>query len=70
MLFYLFVLKVNDLYTKTLQRINQHYEEFSKEFIKLLNLAKIKQIITSTPPPFAERIIQTIKNMILLKLFP
>ena len=35
----------------------------SKEFIQLLNLAKIKQIITSSPPPFAERMIQTIKNM-------
>ena len=40
----------------------------SKEFIQLLNLAKIKQIITSSPPPFAERMIQTIKNMIHTRL--
>ena len=40
----------------------------SKEFIQVLNLAKIKQIITSTPPPFAERMIQTIKNMIHTRL--
>ena len=40
----------------------------SKEFIKLLNQHKIKQIITSTPPPFAERMIQEIKNMIHIRL--
>ena len=40
----------------------------SKEFIKLLNQRKIKQIITSTPPPFAERMIQEIKNMIHIRL--
>ena len=36
----------------------------SAEFIRLLNSHNIKQIITSTPPPFAERAVQTIKNMI------
>ena len=40
----------------------------SCDFIQLLNQHKIKQIITSTPPPFAERMIQTIKNMIHTRL--
>ena len=34
------------------------------EFIRLVNTHNIKQIIVSTPPPFAERAVQTIKNMI------
>ena len=29
-----------------------------------MNSKAIKQIITSSPPPFAERLIQTFKNMI------
>ena len=40
----------------------------SKPFIRLLNENKIEQIITSTPPPFAERMVQTIKNMIHTRL--
>ena len=40
----------------------------SGDFIQLLNQHKIKQIITSTPPPFAERMVQTIKNMIHTRL--
>ncbi len=40
----------------------------SKEFIRLLNAHKIRQIITSSPPPFAERMIQTLKNMIHKRL--
>ena len=40
----------------------------SKAFIRLLNFAKVKQIITSSPPPFAERMVQTIKNMIHTRL--
>ena len=40
----------------------------SLEFIKLINSRKIKQIITSTPPPFAGRVVQTIKNMIHTRL--
>ena len=36
----------------------------SIEFIRLLNEHKIKQIIVSTKAPFAERAVQTIKNMI------
>ena len=36
----------------------------STMFIRLINSHNIKLIITSTPPPFAERAIQTIKNMI------
>jgi len=36
----------------------------STEFIRLVNTHNIKQITVSTPPPFAERAIQTIKNMI------
>ena len=36
----------------------------SIEFIRLVNTHNIKQIIVSTPPPFAERAVQTIKNMI------
>lgn len=38
------------------------------EFIKLLNQHKINQIITTAPPPFAERMVQTIKNMIHIRL--
>ena len=34
-------------------------------FIRLLNEQKIRQITVSTPPPFAERMVQTIKKMIL-----
>ena len=40
----------------------------SGQFIRLLNKHSIKQIITSTPPPFAERMVQTIKNMIHTRL--
>ena len=40
----------------------------SKDFIRLLNQNDIKQIITSSPPPFAERMVQTIKNMIFTRL--
>ena len=40
----------------------------SGNFIQLLNQNKIKQIITSTPPPFAERMIQTLKLMIHTRL--
>ena len=36
----------------------------STEFIRLLNGHNIRQIIVSTKAPFAERAIQTIKNMI------
>ena len=36
----------------------------STEFLKLINSHKIKQIITSSPPPFAERMVQTLKRMI------
>ena len=40
----------------------------SGDFVQLLNQHKIKQIITSTPPPFAERMIQTLKMMIHTRL--
>ena len=40
----------------------------STEFIRLKYFHKIKQTITSTPPPFAERATQTIKNMIHQRL--
>ena len=40
----------------------------SGDFVQLLNQHKIKQIITSTPPPFAERMVQTIKSMIHTRL--
>jgi hypothetical protein len=40
----------------------------STEFIKLINKYNIKQIITSSPPPFAERMVQTLKNMIHTRL--
>ena len=36
----------------------------SIEFIRLVNTHKIKQIIVSTKAPFAERAVQTIKNII------
>lgn len=40
----------------------------STEFVKLLNQHKIKHIISSSPPPFSERAIQEIKNMIHKRL--
>ena len=40
----------------------------SKEFLRLMNEHKIKQIITTSPPPFAERMVQTLKNMIHKRL--
>ena len=40
----------------------------STEFIRLIDSHKIKQIITSTPPPFAESMVKTIKNMIHTRL--
>ena len=40
----------------------------STGFIRLINSHNIKQIITSTPPPFAERMVQTIKHMIHQRL--
>jgi len=40
----------------------------SGDFVQLLNQNKISQIITSTPPPFAERMVQTIKRMIHTRL--
>ena len=40
----------------------------STRFIRLLNEHKINQIITTSPPPFAERMVQTIKNMIHIRL--
>ena len=40
----------------------------STQFIRLIHSHNIKQIITSAPPPFAERMVQTIKNMIHARL--
>ena len=40
----------------------------STEFIRLLNKHKIKHIISSSPPPFSERAVQEIKNMIHTRL--
>ena len=40
----------------------------STEFIRLLNKHKIKQIITTSPPPFVERVIQTLKNMLMTRV--
>ena len=40
----------------------------STEFIRLLNQHKIKHIISSSPPPFSERAVQEIKNMIFARL--
>ena len=39
-----------------------------KYFIVLLNFAKVKQITTSSPPPFAERMVQTLKHIIHTRL--
>ena len=38
------------------------------EFVKLLNQHKIKHIISTSPPPFSERAVQEIKNMIHTRL--
>jgi len=40
----------------------------SIEFVRLLNERKIKHIISSSPPPFSERAVQEIKNMIHARL--
>ena len=40
----------------------------STEFIRLLNKHNIKQIITTSPPPFVERVIQTLKNMLMTRV--
>ena len=40
----------------------------STEFVRLLNEHKIKHIISSSPPPFSERAVQEIKNMIHARL--
>ena len=40
----------------------------STEFIRLLNKHNIRQITTSSPPPFAERMVQTLKRMIHTRL--
>ena len=37
-------------------------------FVKVLNDNKIRQITVTTPTPFAERMVQTIKNMIYVRL--
>jgi hypothetical protein len=40
----------------------------STQFIRLLNPHKIRQIVTSSPPPCAERTVQTLKQMIHTRL--
>ena len=40
----------------------------STEFVRFLNQHKIKHIISSAPPPFGERAVQEIKNMIHARL--
>ena len=40
----------------------------STQFIRLIHSHNIQQIITSTPPPFAERMVQIIKHMIRQRL--
>ena len=40
----------------------------STTFVKLSNSRAIKQVITSSPPPFVERTIQTLKHMIYKRL--
>lgn len=40
----------------------------SDDFVALLNQHKIKHIISSSPPPFSERAVQEIKNMIHKRL--
>ncbi len=40
----------------------------STEFIRLLNKHNIKQFITTSPPPFVERVIQTLKNMLMTRV--
>ena len=40
----------------------------STQFIRLIHPHNIKHIITSTPPPFAERMVQTIKHIIHQRL--
>ena len=38
------------------------------ELVRLLNTHTTKQNITTSPPPFAERMVQEIKNMIHIRL--
>ena len=40
----------------------------STEFVKFLNKHKFKHIISTSPPPFSERAVQEIKNMIHKRL--
>ena len=40
----------------------------SREFIRVLNENKIKHITSTSPPPFSERAVQEIKNMIFTRL--
>ena len=40
----------------------------SVEFVRVLNDKNIKHIITSSPPPFSERAVQELKNMIHARL--
>ena len=40
----------------------------STVFVRLLNEHKIKHIISSSPPPFSERAVREIKNMIHARL--
>ena len=66
------ILAVNEVLNKigVMKALNHDNEGSwsSTGFIRLIHSHNIKQIITSTPPPFAERVVQTIKNMIHQRL--
>ena len=59
------LLKRLDKIGKTQKIYHDNEGSFSSiELIRLLNEHKVKQIIVNTKAPFAERAVQTIKNMI------
>ena len=55
-------------FNEVLDKIGTPQQIMSTEFVKLLNQHKIKHIISSPPPPFSERAVQELKNMIHTRL--
>ena len=72
----MFTVELKSIFTEAFEQIGvprQIYHDNegsfnSVEFIRLINSKNVKQIITSKPPPFVERVIQTLKNMIHMRV--